>query len=195
VLFRSQALRQIQEGTVSLAFRRWHQARVREGSRLRTAIGVIEITAVTAIRDAEVTDADAKRAGYASADDVRAEFPPGDGRILFKIEIRYTGPDPRVSLRERPVTPDEVEAILGRLDRWDRSAPRGPWTRLALRLIAEHPGRRAAELAPLAGYETMLAFKRDVRKLKELGLTESLEVGYRLSPRGRTVLDRLGEAG
>ena len=27
-------------------------------------------------------------------------------------------------------------------------------------------------------------FKRDVRKLKELGLTESLEIGYRLSPRG-----------
>jgi hypothetical protein len=34
------------------------------------------------------------------------------------------------------------------------------------------------------GRET-LPFKRDVRKLKELGLTESLEVGYRLSPRGR----------
>ena len=32
------------------------------------------------------------------------------------------------------------------------------------------------------------AFKRDVRKLKELGLTESLEVGYRIAPRGRTVL-------
>ena len=30
----------------------------------------------------------------------------------------------------------------------------------------------------------MLPFKRNVRKLKELGLTESLEVGYRLSPRG-----------
>jgi hypothetical protein len=34
-------------------------------------------------------------------------------------------------------------------------------------------------------------FKRRVRQLKELGLTESLEVGYRLSPRGRTVLARL----
>jgi len=31
-----------------------------------------------------------------------------------------------------------------------------------------------------------------VRKLKELGLTESLEVGYRLSPRGRALLERLG---
>jgi ribosomal protein S19E (S16A) len=35
-------------------------------------------------------------------------------------------------------------------------------------------------------------FKTDVRKLKELGLTESLEVGYRLSPRGQALLERLG---
>jgi hypothetical protein len=34
-----------------------------------------------------------------------------------------------------------------------------------------------------------VAFKRDVRRLKELGLTESLEVGYRLSPRGRAFLE------
>jgi len=31
-----------------------------------------------------------------------------------------------------------------------------------------------------------------VRKLKELGLTESLEVGYRLSPRGVAVLRAIG---
>lgn len=34
-------------------------------------------------------------------------------------------------------------------------------------------------------------FKANVRKLKELGLTESLEVGYRLSARGRALLDAL----
>jgi hypothetical protein len=33
-----------------------------------------------------------------------------------------------------------------------------------------------------------MPFKLDVRKLKELGLTESLRPGYRLSPRGETVL-------
>ncbi len=53
-----------------------------------------------------------------------------------------------------------------------------------LELIAENPGVRAPDLAARMGRET-LPFKRDVRKLKELGLTESLEVGYRLSPRGR----------
>lgn len=36
-----------------------------------------------------------------------------------------------------------------------------------------------------------MKFKQDVRKLKELGLTESLEIGYRLSPRGKSVIDRM----
>ncbi|MBT8336701.1 MAG: hypothetical protein KJO11_08860 [Gemmatimonadetes bacterium] len=35
------------------------------------------------------------------------------------------------------------------------------------------------------------ARRAGVRKLKALGLTESLEVGYRLSPRGAAVLRRL----
>lgn len=104
MLFRSETLQQIRAGTVSLAFRRWHQARVREGSRLRTAIGVVEVIAVTEIPDAQVCDA--PRAGYPSADAVRADFSPGAGRMLFRIEIRYCGPDPRLSVREQPVAPD-----------------------------------------------------------------------------------------
>jgi hypothetical protein len=56
-------------------------------------------------------------------------------------------------------------------------------------MIAEHPGTRAPDLAASVGRETQ-PFKTDVRKLKELGLTESLRVGYRLSPRGRAYLER-----
>ena len=48
-------------------------------------------------------------------------------------------------------------------------------------------GLRAADLAERFGRER-LKFKTDVRKLKALGLTESLAVGYRLSPRGRAYL-------
>jgi hypothetical protein len=42
---------------------------------------------------------------------------------------------------------------------------------------------RAGDLAVELGRERE-PFKIDVRKLKNLGLTTSLEVGYRLSPRG-----------
>jgi hypothetical protein len=56
-----------------------------------------------------------------------------------------------------------------------------------LRAIAERPGVRAADLAASLGRETQ-PFKLDVRKLKKLGLTLSLEVGYRVSPRGEAYL-------
>ncbi|MGH3360901.1 MAG: hypothetical protein ACRDOM_00450, partial [Nocardioides sp.] len=64
----------------------------------------------------------------------------------------------------------------------------GAWTRDTLALIDAHPEVRAPDLAARVGRETA-EFKRDVRKLKELGLTESLDIGYRLSPRGEAVVD------
>ena len=54
---------------------------------------------------------------------------------------------------------------------------RGRWS--YLQTIAEQPGVRAADLAARFGMETR-AFKLRVRRLKELGLTESLRIGYRL---------------
>ena len=56
-----------------------------------------------------------------------------------------------------------------------------------LACIAAEPGRRAPDFAARFGREVQ-PFKRDVRKLKELGLTISLLVGYELSPRGEAYL-------
>ena len=81
---------------------------------------------------------------------------------------------------------------MRRLDRLDRASRHGPWTAPVLRAIADGPGVRAADLAAGFGRDRD-PFKLDVRKLKELGLTESLRPGYRLSPRGRAVLDALEE--
>ena len=49
----------------------------------------------------------------------------------------------------------------------------------------------STELARDVGEERQ-AYKLRVRRLKALGLTESLEVGYRLSPRGRAYLRGAG---
>jgi hypothetical protein len=65
----------------------------------------------------------------------------------------------------------------------DRASTSGPWTAATLAIIAERPAVRAADLAAALGRERA-SFKLDVRKLKGLGLTISLERGYRLSPRG-----------
>jgi hypothetical protein len=103
------------------------------------------------------------------------------------VEFGLAGPDPRIALRERAeLDASEVEELDKRLARYDAN---GAWTRETLELIAAKPAVRAGDLATELGQER-LPFKANVRKLKALGLTESLEVGYRLSPRGRAYLAR-----
>ena len=93
-------------------------------------------------------------------------------------------PDERdVLAAQAALTEADLADLDRRLDRLDRASSHGPWTQATLRLIAERPAVRAGDLAELAGRE-LQPFKLDVRKLKNLGLTISLDVGYRLSPRG-----------
>jgi hypothetical protein len=192
VLFASRFVDGVADGSITLAFRRWRARRAVPGSRHRTPAGRIVITSVTVVEPAAVNDADAERAGYRSAaallDDLRGDASAPLYRVGFEL---VDEPDPRAELAasDRP-SADDVADVERRLDRMDRVAAAGPWTRQVLRAIDEHPGTRAADLAVAAGRD-LIAFKRDVRKLEELGLTESLEVGYRLSPRGRAVLPRL----
>ena len=185
------------DGSITLAFRRWRKAAARAGGRQRTPIGELAIDAVDPVAAEDLTEADARAAGYRDRADLLREltrFGPEDGTI-YRIALHLAGPDPRVALRERgDVSDDEWDAISTRLARLDRASRHGPWTATVLRLIAERPAVRAPDLAATLGRDTQ-PFKTDVRKLKEMGLTESLDVGYRLSPRGRTVLARLDAAG
>jgi hypothetical protein len=183
VLIRRPTLDAIAAGAVTVAFRRWARPRVRPGSRLRTAVGVLEVDDVREVAAEALTEADARAAGHPDLAALRTQL-RGDEPI-FRVTLRLAGPDPRVALRDRAeITPDERAELDRRLQRLDRASTRGPWTAAVLELIAENPDVRAPDLAARLGCET-LVFKRDVRKLKELGLTESLPVGYRLSPRGR----------
>jgi len=194
VLFREDALNRIRSGAVSVVFRRWRRARVRTGTKLRTMIGLIEVRSVAEV-DA-VDDADARLAGYRSAAALRADI-PGDGAYpLFRMEVAYAGPDPRIALRAQSLlSAGDIAELTAKLDRMDRSSRRGAWTRTVLGLLAARPAIRAGDLFADAGYPDLQTFKRDVRRLKELGLTESLDVGYRLSPRGLVVLDAPSPSG
>ena len=184
-------LEAIRDGRVDLAFRRWERARVRPGSRRRTAVGVLEVGKVETVERSLLTDADAHRAGFDSLNDLLAMLDRRDRGDIHRIELRYAGADPRIELRSRAnLTDAELEEIAHRLQRFDEASRHGPWTRATLELIANNPEVRAEELAAQMGREK-LPFKRDVRKLKELGLTISLNPGYRLSPRGMAVLKRL----
>jgi hypothetical protein len=178
VRFATSQLSGIADGSIDLTFRRWPAPRVRAGSQQRTAIGVIAFDAVERVDD--LSDEDARRAGWASRDAVFKQFAHRDGD-LYRIELRLAGPDPRAVLRENVPDAEELAALRARLERW------GPWAMEYLQTIAEHPAVRASELAAGFGMETQ-PFKLRVRRLKELGLTESLRIGYRLSPRGEAFL-------
>ncbi len=205
MLLRVDVLEQIKSGEVDLVYRLWRKPTVKAGGRLRTRLGELAIHAVDQIDPTTITDIDAVRAGFTDAVAAQASLrarpaprngaSPSTGRArtaqpdetsrVYRVTVHFAGEDSRAALRD-DVSPAAVAALIVKLDAIDGRSLRGAWTRPTLDLIAAWPGRRAPELAEMEGRET-LVFKTDVRKLKELGLTISLSVGYQLSARGEAV--------
>lgn len=188
MLIKREVLEAIKRGEITLQFRRWKRRTVKPGGTLKTRVGLLRIGDITPIRAEDVTDQDARRAGFADVRDFLKwldTMKPGE---LDRIEVSYLGEDPRGALRSDADCDDAALADLaGELDAVDARASTGAWTARVMELIAAAPGRPAADLAIELDVEKQ-ALKTRIRKLKELGLTDSLEVGYRLSPRGERVL-------
>ena len=194
MIIRQSILAGVRAGEITLAFRRWTRPTVAAGGTLLTAIGQLHIGDIHIVAAADIPEADARRAGYPSRQALIDDLNGRAGGEIYRIELGAITADPRVALRaQAALGPDDLRDLRERLRRLDERAPGGPWTTRVLRLIARNPGRRAGDLCREMGQE-MLPFKANVRKLKALGLTESLEVGYRLSPRGTALLDTLGPA-
>jgi hypothetical protein len=190
MLFRTETLHGIQSGTIRLAFRRWRRPTVRAGGTLLTPVGQLSIEAVEPIDVDQISAADARLAGYDSRDALLAELASRRDGTVHRIALGTLRPDPRLALREQRVASDqELEALRAKLARLDGRSAGGPWTRQVLELLRAHPAVRAGDLCEMVGMEKA-PFKLNVRKLKNLGLTESLGTGYRLSPRGEALLDR-----
>lgn len=168
------------DGTVTVAFRRWKRPTVEAGGTLQSPGGLLGIDELTPIDPDDVTDDDARAAGHESRDEVLAAELRPEG-TLYRVRFHRIGDDPRAELRAKDDLSDgeiaDLQTVLRRLD----------WAIPTLRLIADHPATVSTKLAATAGVERQ-QFKLRVRRLKALGLTESLETGYRLSPRGHAFL-------
>lgn len=191
MLFRQRALEGLRSGAITLAFRRWTRPTVRSGGTLLTPVGELRIASVTAVEPEDITEEEARRAGHPSRaaliDELRAARPG----TVYRIAFGGLGPDPREALRTAvDLSSADVAAVRARLEALDGRSPTGPWVQRTLTAIQSQPAVRAGDLCHVVGLD-LARFKRQVRALKGLGLTESLEVGYRLSPRGERVLAAL----
>ena len=188
MLFTRKQIEGIRGGRITLTFRKWKRPQAAPGRFQRTAAGMIKIDSVDVVAPETISEEDAGRAGFASK---AALLKWLDGeREPYRVAFHLEGIDERELLREALPSAEELAEIAQRLARMDGSSPRGAWTAETLELIRDNPGRRAGDLAAEAAVDTP-TFKKDVRRLKALGLTISLEVGYRLSPRGESVLGYL----
>jgi hypothetical protein len=191
VLFTDDVYPGLADGSITLTFRAWRRPQAKVGGRFRKRDLLFEVDAVEVVPVDSISPADARRAGT-DVVGVRARL--GEATEAYRIAFHRVE-DHEPSLADQAdLSPAEVAELTRRLDRLDAAGSRGPWTRPTLALIAEHPGLVSTELAARLGRDRP-SFKIDVRKLKRLGLTISLEIGYRLSPRGAAYVEAITEAG
>lgn len=188
MIFKYPILLGIKSGKIKLAFRKWKNPAVKTGGTQKDAIGVIRFDQVTKVSPRSITEADAKAAGYSGLDELLAALRKVGEGSTYKIHLTYVSEDPRIELREQTsLSIDEFKKMRKRLDRLD-AGKRGPWTSKYLLLINKYPERRAGDLADMMNMEKE-DFKLNVRKLKNLGLTVSHEIGYSVSPLGHWMLE------
>jgi hypothetical protein len=190
MLIKNKILDEIKAGNISLIFRRWKRAGVKAGGTQMTQRGVLGIDSVKVVTEKQITERDAKAAGFGSKKELLNDLYDRDEDI-YRIGVHWVGEDPRSALRaDDKLSKQELGEIVDKLRKLDQNSQRGFWTQLYLQMIHDRPNTHAQILAESIGL-TIPTFKPWVRKLKTLGLTESLRPGYRLSPRGEKVLKAL----
>jgi len=192
MLIKDDVIERIKSGEITVLFRRWSRPGAKAGGTQMTQGGVIGIDAVEVVTEDDITETDAREAGYPSKYDLISHLNYRDDPI-YRLRVYFAGEDPRIVLRENDeLSDDDLQQIIAKLKKLDANSKRGPWTQSYLQVIHDMPNTYSGLLANYLGLD-IPSFKPWVRKLKALGLTESLHPGYRLSPRGERVLAAMNE--
>lgn len=190
MLFKGVHLQGIKSGEITLAFRKWQKVSVKSGSLLHTSVGLLEIGKIEAVNENDITDKEAVQAGFTDKKQLLKSFTHNSTGTIFKISVRYHAEDPRIKLREQTgLSEQQFEELRGRLERLDLYSKQGHWTEKILFTIKDNPNLHAIGIAKLTGFEKEW-LKLNIRKLKNLGLTISHNVGYELSPLGNEYLNK-----
>lgn len=197
LLFQKRFWEGLQRGEITLTFRRWEKPHVKPGGRYRChPIGVLQVDDLRLIKAGAITEDDARRAGFEDVASLKEYLSSGKDEPLrattpvYRVTLHYGGDGDRVETAlQTELSDEDCAALAARLQKLDERSETGPWTAKTLKVIGQHPRIAASKLAPKLGLET-LPFKANVVKLKKLGLTQSFEVGYEISPRGQAFLER-----
>ena len=179
--FDRQGSRGILAGRITVSFRNWKRSHAAVGGvyRLRPS-GAVKVTGIRSVCLSDMEPDDLRRSGFDSIAAVAASMRLPQSATVTRVEFELTA-EPAA----KPPPEPSVDEALARLQATDRRST-APWTAGVLAIIRSHPATRAGDLAPEMGWETP-SFKANVRKLKRLGLTQSLETGYRLTELGERV--------
>lgn len=92
MLLKRDLLEDIKAGKVDLVFRRWNRPTVKPGGTLKTKVGLLAIKSVTDMSPEDVTEADARRAGFADVAEFRRWLDTmKQGSLFQRIEVGYLG--------------------------------------------------------------------------------------------------------
>lgn len=188
MLIKDDVIEKIKSGEITVLFRRWSRPGAKPGGSQMTQGGVIGIDTVEVVTEDEITELDAREAGYGTKENLLDKLSYRDDPI-YRLRVFFKGADPRIELREN-LEDGELNEVIEKLDKLDKNSKRGAWTQEYLQVIQDMPNTHSSMLANYLGL-SVPEFKPWVRKLKALGLTESLHPGYKLSPRGEKVLEEL----
>lgn len=194
MLFTASAHGGLERGEITRTFRMWARPQVKVGGRYHAGPVDLIVDDLKKVPVRKISDTDAQKSGFDDRDALvqflRSRQPLDDKSPVWRVDFHAVERMDEPSIADdRELSDADVRDIERRLERLDAASPTGPWTRAVLQLIADNPGVVSTELAEKMGRERA-AFKTDVRKLKRLGLTISLDVGYRLSARGEAFLGR-----
>ena len=193
MLFKQKDLDGIKAGTITVSFRNWKKLSVNVGSEVKTSVGKVRVGSIREVKLEDITDEEAKEAGFASAKSLTGLLASQKEGKIYKIAVSFIEEAPKIEFSvQSEFSEEEFAELKTTLLNLDKFSKVGKWTTKTLQGIRENPKLKAADLAVKLKKEKEW-LKLNVRKLTSLGLTISHEPGYTLSTKGEAYMLLIGK--